>query len=86
MKIVIDIPDHIYDHAKSISEDSNDEYEAMRAIEKGTDLIYCKDCAFYQAPVKYSYKETTLYCCRSAITKVSEDDYCSKAVRRLKEG
>ena len=47
MKLVIEIPDHIYDHAKSISEDSNDEYEAMRAIAKGTDLICCKDCAFY---------------------------------------
>ena len=35
MKLVIDIPDHIYEHAKNMSEDSNDEYDAMRAIAKG---------------------------------------------------
>lgn len=35
MKIVIEIPDHVYEHAKNGSEDSNDEYEAMRAIAKG---------------------------------------------------
>lgn len=35
MKLIIEIPDHIYEHAKNRSEDSNDEYEAMRAIAKG---------------------------------------------------
>lgn len=35
MKLVIDIPDHVYEHAKNMSEDSNDEYDAMRAIAKG---------------------------------------------------
>lgn len=35
MKIVIEIPDHVCEHAKNMSEDSNDEYEAMRAIAKG---------------------------------------------------
>lgn len=35
MKLVIDIPDHVYEHAKSMSEDGNDEYDAMRAIAKG---------------------------------------------------
>lgn len=35
MKIVIEIPDHVYEHAKNISEDSNDEWDAMRAIAKG---------------------------------------------------
>ena len=35
MKLVIDIPDHVYEHAKSMSEDGTDEYEAMRAISKG---------------------------------------------------
>ena len=35
MKIVIEIPDHVYEHAKNMSEDSNDEYDAMRAIAKG---------------------------------------------------
>ncbi len=36
MKIVIDIPEHIYEHAKEQSEDSNDEWDAMRAIANGT--------------------------------------------------
>ena len=36
MKIVIDIPKHIYEHAKEQSEDSNDEWDAMRAIANGT--------------------------------------------------
>ena len=38
MKLVIEIPDHIYEHAKNISEDSYDEWDAMRAIAKG--LLY----------------------------------------------
>ena len=36
MKIVIDIPGHIYEHAKEQSEDGNDEWDAMRAIANGT--------------------------------------------------
>lgn len=35
MKLIIDIPDHVYEHAKNMSEDGNDEYEALRAIAKG---------------------------------------------------
>ena len=35
MKLLIDIPDHIYEHAKEGSEDSRDEGEAMRAIANG---------------------------------------------------
>lgn len=38
MKIVIDISKHIYEHAKEESEDSNDEWDAMRAIANGTPL------------------------------------------------
>ena len=38
MKIVIDIPKHIYEHAKEESEDSYDEWDAMRAIANGTPL------------------------------------------------
>ena len=36
MKLLIDIPEHIYEHAKEESEDSRDEGEAMRAIANGT--------------------------------------------------
>ena len=35
MKLVIEIPDHIYEHSKNGSEDSYDEWDAMRAIAKG---------------------------------------------------
>lgn len=36
MKLLIDIPEHVYEHAKESSEDSNDEFDAMRAIANGT--------------------------------------------------
>lgn len=35
MKIIIDISQDVYEHAKNHSEDSNDEWTVMRAIEKG---------------------------------------------------
>lgn len=38
MQIIIDIPKYIYEHAKEQSEDSNDEWDAMRAIANGTPL------------------------------------------------
>lgn len=36
MKLLIDIPEHIYEHAKEGSEDSRDEFDAMRAIANGS--------------------------------------------------
>ena len=58
MKIIIDIPEHIYDHAKEQSEDSNDEWDAMRAIANGTLLPEghgkLKDADIYKAEV-YKY-------------------------------
>jgi rubrerythrin len=36
MKLLIDIPEHVYEHAKEMSEDSRDEAEAMRAIANGS--------------------------------------------------
>ena len=35
MKLLIDIPEHIYEHAKETTEDSRDEFAAMRAIANG---------------------------------------------------
>jgi hypothetical protein len=35
MKLLIDIPEHIYEHAKETTEDSRDEFDAMRAIANG---------------------------------------------------
>lgn len=37
-RVVIDIPDHIYEHAVGCSEDSNDEWFVMRAIAESTPL------------------------------------------------
>lgn len=38
MQILINIPEHIYEHAVGRSEDSNDEWDAMRAIANGVVL------------------------------------------------
>lgn len=54
---------------------------AIKAL-KERSIIHCKDCKFFRTPEKYSYKEPNLYCCRSALTKVSENDFCSKAIRK----
>lgn len=35
MKLLIEIADDVYEHAKETSEDSYDEFTAMRAIENG---------------------------------------------------
>ena len=38
MKLLIEIPPHIYKHALEGSEDSNDEFSAIRAIANGTPI------------------------------------------------
>ena len=42
IRIVIDISKHVYEHAKERTEDSNDEWDAMRAIANGTLLSHPK--------------------------------------------
>ena len=54
---------------------------AIEAL-KEESITYCKDCEYYRTPNKYSYKEPNPYCCRSALTKVSEKDFCSRAIRK----
>lgn len=39
MKILIEIPEHVYEHAKETSEDSIDETTAMRAIAHGIPIM-----------------------------------------------
>lgn len=70
MKLVIDIPDHVYEHAKSMSEDGNDEYDAMRAIAEGQeerphgewtvrhDTMYHFECPF----CKYLHQYKDNFC------------------------
>lgn len=43
MKILIDIPDHVYEHAVESTEDSRDEGDAMRAIAEGMTLDDIKE-------------------------------------------
>ena len=47
MKILIEIPEHVYEHATEMTEDSRDETAAIRAIAKGlpiTDDGICDLC------------------------------------------
>lgn len=43
MRILIDIPDHVYEHAVESTEDSRDEWDAMRAIAEGMTLYDIKE-------------------------------------------
>ena len=43
MRILIDIPDHVYEHAVESTEDSRDEGDAMRAIAEGMTLDDIKE-------------------------------------------
>ena len=43
MRILIDIPDHVYEHAVESTEDSRDEWDAMRAIAEGMKLYDIKE-------------------------------------------
>lgn len=59
MKLLIDIPEHIYEHAKETTEDSRDEFDAMRAIANGTQQESrseipntCEDAISRQAAIK----------------------------------
>lgn len=52
MKLLIDIPEHIYEHAKETTEDSRDEFEAMRAIANGSQQESCGDAISRQAAIR----------------------------------
>jgi hypothetical protein len=43
VRILIDIPDHVYEHAVESTEDSRDEWDAMRAIAEGMKLDDIKE-------------------------------------------
>ena len=63
------------------------EFLRMDIIEKAIDeaptgIIFCRECEYYKTPQKYAYNAPNPYCCRSALVKVSEDDFCSKAKKR----
>lgn len=68
MKIVIDIPKYIYEHAKEQSEDSYDEWDAMRAIANGTPLPEHHGRIIDESKItsvyyhEENYKSTVSYC------------------------
>ena len=47
-------------------------------------VVRCKDCIHYK-PYNWSphSKNTKPYCCRSALIKVTPDDFCSYGERRI---
>ena len=71
MKLLIDIPEHIYEHAKETTEDSRDEFDAMRAIANGLQqesrseiLNTCGDAISRQAVLDLM-RGLTRWCVRS---------------------
>jgi hypothetical protein len=64
-------------------------YEIMGSVEDSiveedvVEVVRCKNCKHYKPRKPYpSYGGQTKSCCRSANTKVSEDDFCSYGERR----
>jgi len=84
MDVLISISDEIYRHAKDGSEDSNDEWNAMRAIANGTPIpdnaTVCEWIPMTKRPMtddeKEYYKEELEYCDDAEIfdCKLPEDD------------
>ena len=74
MKIVIDIPNHIYEHAKEESEDSNDEWDAMRAIANGTPLPKHHGRIIDESKIKHIECHTEQELCGTKIRYVKTTD------------
>ena len=69
MNVLINISDEIYRHAKEGSEDSNDEWNAMRAIANGTPI---PDNASNGDVIKAMFPNAELY---------KESDYVSLTIQ-----
>lgn len=83
MKLIIDIPEYIYEHAKEKSEDSNDEWFVMRAIAEAEQIaikhfgvMECPNCGalFYEVPTI----ETTLEEIKAEFIKRYSHNYCGE--------
>lgn len=68
MKLLIDISEHIYEHAKETTEDSRDEFDAMRAIANGTQQESrseipntCGDAVSREAVIEWLADRTEIY-------------------------
>lgn len=91
MKLLIDIPEHIYEHAKETTEDSNDEFDAMRAIANGTQQESRSENPNKWIPVSERLPEESkkclvtfkggyvgIMCYASDLYRVDEYDFCDK--------
>jgi len=79
IRIVIDIPKHVYEHAKERIEDSNDEWDAMRAIANGTPLLKGHGDLIYRSEVikslfDYHKGKKTLGQCIDDVQTIIEAD------------
>lgn len=79
IRIVIDIPKHVYEHAKERIEDSNDEWDAMRAIANGTLLLKGHGDLIYRSEVieslfDYHNGKKTLGQCIDDVQTIIEAD------------
>lgn len=71
MKLIIDIDEEIIEHAKGHSEDSNDEYSAMRSIENGIPLKdIAKDIQSIEVP---KHSTEGFYICFNTISKIFDN-------------
>lgn len=61
MKLIVDISKYIYEHAKEKSEDSNDEWDAMRAIANGIPLPKGHDRLIEAKRLKEVFRRNTGY-------------------------
>lgn len=89
MELVIDIPEEVIEHAKNKSEDSNDEYVAMRAIANGTpictavnfDDASCENCehAYRGAdPLKIVQDSKYLFYCAAGHAYGGSETVCTE--------
>ena len=63
-----------YQHGIEIAIDTIEEVPSVSAER----VVRCKDCEYYNIPTQYRYTNSKL-CCRSALQKVEENDFCSWA-------
>lgn len=84
MQVVIDIDEEVIEHAKAQSEDSNDEWKAMRAIANGTplpphgrlidaDRVITEATERMKYPANYQYMECVIAHMKLAPTIIEAD-------------
>lgn len=79
----------IQEFGKSTVKCSIDEYLADYLLANGVIVpVRCKDCEYYTPIIQASakWKSKTFYCTRNANMKMNEDDYCSCAKLKEREG